>query len=58
MECCQIGNFSDALKTFKTIRNKGVALNSYTYSCIFQACSALTCIDFGTQVPGDAIKGD
>lgn len=53
---CQVGKFGDALETFKTIRSKGVVLNSYTYTSIFQACSALTCFDIGTQVHGDAIK--
>lgn len=53
---CQIGKFGDALQTFKTIRSKGVVLNSYTYTSIFQACSALTCFDIGTQVHADAVK--
>lgn len=54
---CQIGKFDDALQTFKTLRSQGVVLNSYIYTSIFQACSAHTCFDIGTQVHADAIKG-
>ncbi|KAF7836540.1 pentatricopeptide repeat-containing protein [Senna tora] len=54
--CCQNGRFDEALKIFKSLRSKGVVLNSFIYTNIFQACSALSDLVYGAQVHADAIK--
>ncbi|XP_057450203.1 pentatricopeptide repeat-containing protein At5g13270, chloroplastic [Lotus japonicus] len=53
---CQSGRFDKALETFKNIRSKGVILNSFVYTNIFQACSAISDLVYGAQVHADAIK--
>ncbi|KAI4332349.1 hypothetical protein L6164_017266 [Bauhinia variegata] len=53
---CQNNRFDKALKTFKSLRSKGVALNSFTYTNIFQACSAVSDLISGSQIHADAIK--
>ncbi|GMH20390.1 hypothetical protein Nepgr_022231 [Nepenthes gracilis] len=45
----------EAIDHFKLARCNGL-LNSYMYSSIFQVCSGLADLSFGTQVHGDAIK--
>ncbi|KAK7256522.1 hypothetical protein RIF29_29974 [Crotalaria pallida] len=53
---CQNGRFDRALEIFKTVRSKGVSLNSFIYTNIFQACSAVSDLIYGAQVHEDAIK--
>ncbi|KAK7311261.1 hypothetical protein RJT34_09282 [Clitoria ternatea] len=53
---CQSGRFERALEVFKTIRSKGVLLNSFIYTNIFQACSAVSDLIYGSQIHADAIK--
>ncbi|KAJ4850109.1 hypothetical protein Tsubulata_004533 [Turnera subulata] len=53
---CQIGKFEEPLKIFQSLRKKGADINPYTYTNIFQACSALADFTSGTQVHADAIK--
>ncbi|CAJ1926332.1 unnamed protein product [Sphenostylis stenocarpa] len=53
---CQSGRFDMALEVFKTIRSKGVLLNSFIYTNIFQACSAVSDLISGSQIHADAIK--
>ncbi|XP_027362553.1 pentatricopeptide repeat-containing protein At5g13270, chloroplastic-like [Abrus precatorius] len=53
---CQSGRFDKALEVFKTIRSKGVLLNSFIYTNIFQACSAVSYLNYGAQIHADAIK--
>ncbi|KAK7308004.1 hypothetical protein VNO77_41552 [Canavalia gladiata] len=53
---CQSGRFDRALEVFKTIRSKGVLLNSFIYTSIFQACSAVSDLSYGAQIHADAIK--
>ncbi|XP_027359878.1 pentatricopeptide repeat-containing protein At5g13270, chloroplastic-like isoform X1 [Abrus precatorius] len=53
---CQSGRFDRALEVFKTIRSKGVLLNSFIYTNIFQACSAVSDLNYGAQIHADAIK--
>ncbi|XP_059656538.1 pentatricopeptide repeat-containing protein At5g13270, chloroplastic [Cornus florida] len=52
----QIGKFEEAIKIFSSLRSKGVPLNSFIYTSIFQACSAVANLNFGAQSHGDAIK--
>ncbi|KAJ6702136.1 PENTATRICOPEPTIDE (PPR) REPEAT PROTEIN [Salix koriyanagi] len=53
---CQMGEFEEALKTFKSLRTRSVDINSFTYTSIFQACSALADFNSGAQTHADAIK--
>lgn len=53
---CQIGEFEESIKIFQSIRQKDVVLNSFIYTSIFQACSALADINVGAQAHADAIK--
>nr|XP_011457516.1 PREDICTED: pentatricopeptide repeat-containing protein At5g13270, chloroplastic [Fragaria vesca subsp. vesca] len=53
---CQNGQFEECLEIFQTLIGKGVTLNPYIYTSIFQACSAVADINFGAQVHADAIK--
>ncbi|KAK7390607.1 hypothetical protein VNO78_25918 [Psophocarpus tetragonolobus] len=53
---CQSGRFDMALEVFKTIRSKEVLLNSFIYTNIFQACSAVSDLICGAQIHADAIK--
>ncbi|KAG2274042.1 hypothetical protein Bca52824_056597 [Brassica carinata] len=55
---CQMSQFEEAIKTFKSLRSKGASavLNSFTYTSVFQACSVLADCNIGGQVHGDAIK--
>lgn len=53
---CQIGEFEESVKIFKLLKNKGVVLNSFIYTSIFQACAALADLNLGAQVHADAIK--
>lgn len=54
---CQMSQFEEAIKTFKSLRSKNAAvLNSFTYTSIFQACSVLADCNIGGQVHADAIK--
>ncbi|MED6218063.1 hypothetical protein PIB30_023442 [Stylosanthes scabra] len=53
---CQNGRFDKALGIFRPLRSKGVLLNSFMYTSIFQACSAVSDLVFGSQVHADAIK--
>ncbi|KAK3000381.1 hypothetical protein RJ639_022336 [Escallonia herrerae] len=52
----QIGEFGECIKIFKSLRSKDVVLNSFIYTNIFQACSAIADSCLGTQAHGDAIK--
>lgn len=53
---CQIGEFQESLKIFKSLKSKGVVLNSFVYTSIFQACAALADLNLGAQAHADAIK--
>lgn len=53
---CQIGEFEESVKIFKLLKSKGVVLNSFIYTSIFQACAALADLNLGAQVHADAIK--
>ncbi|KAL3609561.1 hypothetical protein D5086_000581 [Populus alba] len=53
---CQMGEFEEALKTFESLRTRSVDINSFTYTSIFQACSALADFNSGAQAHADAIK--
>ncbi|KAJ6393231.1 hypothetical protein OIU77_022662 [Salix suchowensis] len=53
---CQMGEFEEALKTFESLRTRSVDINSFTYTSIFQACSALADFNSGAQTHADAIK--
>ncbi|CAK7336062.1 unnamed protein product [Dovyalis caffra] len=53
---CQMGEFEEALKTFESLRSRSVDINSFTYTSIFQACSALADFSSGAQAHADAIK--
>ncbi|CAL5208502.1 unnamed protein product [Lathyrus oleraceus] len=53
---CQSGRFDRAIETFNKIRTKGVLLNSFIYTNIFQSCSAVSDLIYGSQVHADAIK--
>lgn len=53
---CQIGEFQESVKIFRSLRHKDVVLNSCIYTSIFQACSALADINVGAQAHADAIK--
>ncbi|KAF3430918.1 hypothetical protein FNV43_RR25648 [Rhamnella rubrinervis] len=53
---CQIGEFQESVKIFQSLRHKDVVLNSFIYTSIFQACSALADINVGAQAHADAIK--
>ncbi|XP_022737753.1 pentatricopeptide repeat-containing protein At5g13270, chloroplastic [Durio zibethinus] len=53
---CQIGKFEKSLKIFNSLRIKDVVLNSFVYTSIFQACSALADFNMGAQAHADAIK--
>ncbi|KAL3599367.1 hypothetical protein D5086_007285 [Populus alba] len=48
--------FEEALETFESWRTRSVDINSFTYTSIFQACSALTDFNSGAQAHADAIK--
>ena len=48
--------FEEALETFESWRARSVDINSFTYTSIFQACSALTDFNSGAQAHADAIK--
>ncbi|CAK9144398.1 unnamed protein product [Ilex paraguariensis] len=52
----QIGEFDDCIKIFNSLRSKGVVLNDFIYTSIFQACSVLADLNLGSQAHGDAIK--
>ncbi|OMO88786.1 hypothetical protein CCACVL1_08201 [Corchorus capsularis] len=54
--CCQAGQFEKSLELFKSLRMKDAVLNSFVYTSIFQACSALADFNVGAQVHADAIK--
>ncbi|KAJ0038090.1 hypothetical protein Pint_23813 [Pistacia integerrima] len=53
---CQNGKFEDSVKIFKSLRSKGPVLNSWIYTNIFQACSALADFNLGGQAHADAMK--
>lgn len=53
---CQVGEFEASVKTFKSLKSKGVILNSFVYTSIFQACAALADLNSGAQAHADAIK--
>ncbi|KAG2706471.1 hypothetical protein I3843_05G093200 [Carya illinoinensis] len=53
---CQIGEFEESVKIFKNLKSKGVVLNSFIYTSIFQACAALSDLNLGAQAHADAIK--
>ncbi|PQP94637.1 pentatricopeptide repeat-containing protein [Prunus yedoensis var. nudiflora] len=53
---CQSGKFEECVKIFQSLIRKGVTLNSFIYTSIFQACSAIADVNLGTQVHADAIK--
>lgn len=53
---CQIGEFEECVKIFQSLRHKDVVLNSFVYTSIFQACSALADINVGARAHADAIK--
>ncbi|KAK1552885.1 hypothetical protein Q3G72_024997 [Acer saccharum] len=52
----QIGKFDESVKIFKSLRNNSLILNSFIYTSIFQACSALADFNLGTQAHADAVK--
>ncbi|KAK8582790.1 hypothetical protein V6N13_069558 [Hibiscus sabdariffa] len=53
---CQIGKFEKSLQIFKSLRTNDMAINSFVYTSIFQACSALADYNMGAQAHADAIK--
>lgn len=53
---CQSGKFEESIKIFQSLRTKDVNLNSFIYTSIFQACSALADFNSGAQIHADAIK--
>lgn len=53
---CQNGEFEECLEIFQSLIGKGVTLNPFIYTSIFQACSAIADINLGAQVHADAIK--
>ena len=53
---CQNGEFEESVKIFKSLKSKGVVLNSFIYTSIFQACAALADLNLGAQAHADAIK--
>ncbi|GLU06284.1 hypothetical protein SLE2022_233280 [Rubroshorea leprosula] len=53
---CQMGKFEKSIKIFRSLRNKNGVLNSFVYTSIFQACSALADYNMGAQAHADAIK--
>ncbi|KAE8688020.1 Pentatricopeptide repeat-containing protein [Hibiscus syriacus] len=53
---CQIGKFEKSLQIFKSLRMKDMAMNSFIYTSIFQACSALADYNMGAQAHADEIK--
>ncbi|XP_061991789.1 pentatricopeptide repeat-containing protein At5g13270, chloroplastic [Rosa rugosa] len=53
---CQNGEFEESLEIFQSLIGKGVTLNPFIYTSIFQACSAIADINLGAQVHADAIK--
>ncbi|KAK0573256.1 hypothetical protein LWI29_005072 [Acer saccharum] len=52
----QIGKFDESVKIFRSLRNNSLILNSFIYTSIFQACSALADFNLGTQAHADAVK--
>ncbi|KAM0031638.1 putative tetratricopeptide-like helical domain superfamily, DYW domain-containing protein [Helianthus debilis subsp. tardiflorus] len=52
----QASEFDECLKIFKNLKSMDVELNSFIYTSIFQACSAITDVSLGSQAHGDAIK--
>ncbi|KAI3729401.1 hypothetical protein L6452_18058 [Arctium lappa] len=52
----QSGEFDECLKIFKSLKSRDAVLNSFIYTSIFQACSAVAAFDLGAQAHGDAIK--
>lgn len=52
----QTGKFEESIQMVKDLRSNGMALNSFMYTSIFQACSALADLNLGGQFHGDAIK--
>ncbi|KAB2043435.1 hypothetical protein ES319_D01G017000v1 [Gossypium barbadense] len=53
---CQIGEFEKSLQIFRSLRLKDMAMNSFIYTSIIQACSALADYNMGAQAHADAIK--
>ncbi|KAL5979421.1 hypothetical protein ACLOJK_019320 [Asimina triloba] len=52
---CQAGEFEESIRMFKGLRHRGT-LSKSIYTSIFQACSALADLNFGSQLHADAIK--
>ena len=52
----QSGRLEDCIKIFASLKSKGMDLNSFTYTSVFQACAALADFNMGSQAHGDAIK--
>lgn len=53
---CQVGEFGESVKIFKSLKSKGVVLNPFIYTSIFQACAAIADLNLGAQAHADAIK--
>lgn len=52
----QSGRLEDCIESFTSLRSKGVDLNPFIYTSVFQACAGLTDLNMGSQAHGDAIK--
>ncbi|XP_058102963.1 pentatricopeptide repeat-containing protein At5g13270, chloroplastic [Magnolia sinica] len=53
---CHAGKFEESIRLYKDLRNRGIVLNSFIYTSIFQACSALADLNLGSQLHSDAVK--
>lgn len=52
----QAGKFEESIQMLKDLRSRGMVLNSFIYTSIFQACSALADLNMGSQFHADVIK--
>ncbi|XP_077209967.1 pentatricopeptide repeat (PPR) superfamily protein [Tasmannia lanceolata] len=52
----QTGKFEESLRMFKYLSSRGMVLNSFIYTSLFQSCSALADLNMGSQLHGNAIK--
>ncbi|XP_074556166.1 pentatricopeptide repeat-containing protein At5g13270, chloroplastic isoform X2 [Curcuma longa] len=52
----QLGRHEECFRMFKFLRSRNITLNSFIYSSLFQASSALTDSSSGSQLHADAIK--
>ncbi|RZS07482.1 hypothetical protein BHM03_00038317 [Ensete ventricosum] len=52
----QVGRYEECFRMFRYLRGRKMAQNSFIYSSLFQASSALTDSSSGSQLHADAIK--